>query len=99
MPYLLRKQNLAVREFISQCAQTNADVRLAAMNPRDLAYASAIYKMPRLRQIRKVKNVLAEAFEPELGNWIVLTTDLSILNMTPDELTSYKKSFTPSFPC
>lgn len=99
MPYLLGKQNRAIREFISQCSQINADVRLAAVNTRELAYYSFLFNMPRLRQIRKVKNVLAEALEPELGNWIILTPDLSILNMTPDELTSYKKSFTPSLPC
>jgi hypothetical protein len=92
----LRKHTNAVRNFVRQCAESNLDVQLAAMSSADIMYTAHAFNMPRMRQIRKVKNVLAQAFEPQLGNWVVLTTNLNILNMTSDELTEFKKSYKPN---
>ena len=85
----LKKNKEAVKDFLLQCASVKADVRRAALPACDITYYGHFLDFPRMRQIRKVKNTLAEAFEPELGNWIVLTANREVLSLTPEELKNY----------
>ena len=85
-----RENIRAVKEFIFQCVEMNADVRRAAIQNCDITYYGYYLNFPRMRQIRKVKDILAEAYEPELGNWIVLTKNREILCLTPEEANQYK---------
>ena len=85
------RQNIqAVKDFLQQCVDMQADVRWAALQNSDITYYTHFLHFPRMRQIRKVKNILAEAFEPQLGNWIVLTTNRDIVCLTTEELNNYR---------
>lgn len=86
----LRKNTEAVQAFLKQCVEMNVDVRRAALPVSDITYYGHFFGFPRMRQIRKVKDVLAEAFEPQLGNWIVLTANRDILCLTTEEANNYK---------
>lgn len=84
------RQNIqAVKDFLQQCVEMKADVRRAALRSSDITYYGHFLNFPRMRQIRKVKDILAEAFEPELGNWIVLTANRQILCLTTEEANQY----------
>ena len=85
------KENIrAVKDFLQLCVTMKVDVRKAALKSSDITYYGHFLNFPRMRQIRKVKDILAEAFEPQLGNWILLTADRQILCLTTEEAKRYK---------
>jgi hypothetical protein len=85
-----RQNTQAVKDFLQQCVEMKVDVRKAALQNCDITYYGHFMNFPRMRQIRKVKDILAQAFEPELGNWIVLTKNREILCLTSEEANQYK---------
>lgn len=71
----------ATLDFISHyCKDCNIEPTWAALSVADLKPFHTV------RQIRKVKNLLAVAYEPILGNYIVLRQDQSIVLLSREEL-------------
>jgi hypothetical protein len=79
-------QNTAIKNFLSDCPALGLQPTWAALSTREIRALD-------LRQIRKVKNILAIAEEPVLGNLVVLTARGQILNLTHAEALTFEKNF------
>jgi len=79
-------QNTAIKNFLSDCPALGLQPTWAALSTREIRALD-------LRQIRKVKNILAIAEEPVLGNLVVLTARGQILNLTHAEAGAFEKNF------
>lgn len=75
----------AVRDFLADCKALGLRPEWAALGTAE------IYQLHTVRQIRRVRNVLAVAVEPILDNRVVLTTDRRVLNLTPQEFAEFNE--------
>ena len=80
-------KDLAIKNFLSDCPALGLRPTWAALGTREIRALD-------LRQIRKVKNILAIAEEPVLGNLVVLTARGQILNLTHAEAWAFERSYT-----
>ena len=73
-----QRQRRAVQAFAEDCPGLGIQLEWACL-PTPEIWAL------RVRQIRKARGLLAWAYEPALGNYVVLTSDLRRLNVTGEE--------------